>query len=293
MKFGMCIFVAALLLIGAFCGRAITGELRMHNQSNEVRGANELWEQSIVAKGGREKLHAVRTLVVSSKSEYLEGPKDIRGHHIESFYALPDKLWEWEDYRPGAFGLNISVFDFGRAVAWELSDRWRSAMPIKTKPDPPPNPGSPGYTPNADAKYRSMRGMFLKQQLVYLMETKFLKPSFVRARKTRLHAKNVDVVEGSFDDGRGIQFYLDPKTHLPVTIVFIKKFESGPDYVEVIRLADYVEVSGIQMPSRVSWGSDEDNRTTYQINVSYDPSIFERPPRIDMGPEAWKPLPNH
>lgn len=288
MKSTMFVLTVVLLLIGLFNGPSIGSESRMHNnKSDEVRRANDLWEQTICAKGGREKLHAVRSLVVSSRSKYLEGPEDIRGDHTESLFVLPDKLWQWVDSRPGAFGLNISVLDFARPIGWELSDRWRSALRITTKPDAPPNPGSPAYIPNADSQFRFIKQRFLEEQLIYLMETKFLKPTLVGARRLKLGSRELDVIEGSLERER-VEFYLDPKSHLPLRIAFITRLESGRDYVDVIRLSDYEDVDGIQMPQRVSWGTDEDNRTSYRINVDYDPAIFERPPRIDMGLEAWK-----
>src|SRR5437899_8955045 len=43
--------------------------------------------------------------------------------------------------------------------------------------------------------------------------------------------------------------------------------------------------NGIMMPQRVAWGSDEENKTSYQINVNYDPGIFERAPTIHMRSE--------
>jgi len=287
MRFITIVFAAVFALAASLNGSLVPENSAMNEQSDEVQRANALWDLAISAKGGREKLHSVRSLVVSSRSRNLGGPKDIPGDHTVSLFVLPDKLWQWIDSRPGAFGLNISVLDFGRAVGWELSDRWDSARPITTKPSQF-NPSDPAYDSKADSKYRSIRERFLEDQLVYLMETKFLKPTLVGARKAKVGSRKVDVIEGVVDRER-VEFYLDPKSHLPLRIVFITRLESGRDFVDVIHLADYAEVGGIQMPHRVSWASDEDNRTTYQINVDYDPAIFERPPRTDMGPEAWKP----
>lgn len=285
MKSGLVFFpiLLALILYGHSSPKG--SQPTMIKQSEELQRANVLWEKAISAKGGREKLQSVQSLVVSSNSKFLQAPKDIPGHHIEALYVVPDKLWEWIDSRPGAFGLNIFVSDFGRGVAWELSDKWSSARPLRTKPDL--NLGSSSYDPNADSKYRSNKERFLEDQFIYLMETKFLKPTLVRSRGAKIGARKVDMIEGFLERER-IEVYLDSNSHLPVRIVFITKLESGRDYVEVVGLGDYVEVRGIQMPQRVSRGSDENNKTAYQINVDYNPAIFEHPPTIDMGPAAWK-----
>ena len=213
-------------------------------------------------------------------------PSDIRSNHSEKLFVIPDKLFQWEDYRPGPLGLNVLVFDFGLSVAWELSDQWATPRRMPTKPNL--NSGSSSFDPKADSKYKFNKERFLEHQLIYLMETKFLRPTLVGSRNGRLGWKKVYIIKASIGRER-VDFYLDAKSHLLIRVVFVTRLESGQDHVDIINLSHYRDAAGIQMPHRVSWGSDEDNETRYQINVNYDPKLFERPPSVDMGPEAWKP----
>lgn len=149
-----------------------------------------------------------------------------------------------------------------------------------------PNPGD-SQSQTQDSKFRSRREKFVEAQFIYLMETKFLSPTLIGSRKTRLGSTNVDVIETSIKRER-IEYYLDPATHLPQRIIIITRLESGRDYVDVIRLSDYARVDGIMMPRRVAWGVDEENTTYYQINVNYDPSLFERAPTLNTSADSWR-----
>ena len=279
------IFLSVLLILLWYPhSGARNSQPEMGMEPQEGESARSLWEKAISAKGGRERLHGVRSFVVSSKSKYSRGPKDMPGDQTETLYVLPDKLWEWQDI-PGPLGVHITVLDFDRHVGWELSDKWDSAKPITAK-STMPNPGD-SQSQTDDLKFRSIREKFVEAQLIYLMETRFLTPSLIRSRKAKLGSTRVDVIETSVGRER-IEYYLDPRTHLPQKIAIITRLESGRDYMDVIRLSAYASVNGIMMPQRVAWGSDEENKTSYQINVNYDPGIFERAPTIHMGADAWR-----
>lgn len=251
--------------------------------------AKQMWEEAIAAKGGRERLHGVKTLLVSSVSKYHKAPKGISGDHTESLYVLPDKWWEWIDSRPGSFGLSTLTFDFGKPVGWEIYTGLSSAQPISTKRDTP-RPDDPYqiHDPSAGVKFANKRNEFTERQVLYLMETRCTAPTPLKVRTASIRGTELDVIETRIGNER-VDFYLDRGTHLAVRVIFTTRIEStGRDYVEVIELGDYTNVDGIQMPRGVSWARDEENRTSYQINVDYDLGIFEHPPTIDMDPEAWK-----
>ena len=55
-------------------------------------------------------------------------------------------------------------------------------------------------------------------QFTLLLMTRWLEPDPLRARKARLGLKRVDVVETDAD-GRRVDYYLDPESHLPVKVV--------------------------------------------------------------------------
>ena len=53
---------------------------------------------------------------------------------------------------------------------------------------------------------------------------------------------------------------------------------------------DYRDVGGIQMPSKERMNPKYPMYPiAFQFNVEYDPEIFERPPSVEAGPDAWRP----
>ncbi len=264
--------------------------------------AERLWEQAITAKGGRERLYAIRNFVVSSNSRFRFSPRPDVAERIreESLYVLPGKWWNFEDYRPGKMGYRINVLDFDLAIRWTTG-------PGRKIPQPP--------TQDLDkAVLEDFRYRFRQAQFLYLLETRWAKPTLVDARSDSIGPNKFDVVETVIakremrrgvlerssrrlqaeviDDEREVRadVYLDRKTHLPVRIAIDVKAARGSGKGEmdyVCRLDDYVDIGGIQMPQRVNCG-DEENRTSYQFNVDYNESIFEHPPTQDMKPDAWR-----
>ena len=51
---------------------------------------------------------------------------------------------------------------------------------------------------------------------------------------------------------------------------------------------DYVDVGGLMMPSKVSYGGGF-SPYSYVVNPEYDARLFERPPTVEAGPDAWRP----
>jgi hypothetical protein len=86
-------------------------------------------------------------------------------------------------------------------------------------------------------------------------------------------------------DGKQVDYYLDRESHLPLKVAFPAADDRGTYYVA---FSDYKAVDGIQMPQRVSYLGSDWLSTSYQLNVTYNEQIFERPPTIEAGPQAWK-----
>jgi len=257
-------------------------KMRVNAQNGETKKARELWEKVIDAKGGREKLYAVKNLVVSVKTINKRPKKDFPGYHTESLFVLPDKWWFWADEPP--FGLGIWTYNFSSQVGWEVYEKF----PLQTiKPSADVSSTSP-----TDVRFRFVNREFLQKQIIYLMETKWLQPAIVSVRTEQLDFQKVDVIETSYGNQK-FEFYIDQKTHLPNQVLIRTRFEKtgtsvdGREQIDSFILDDYVEVSGIKFP-RVVRGSDENNETTYQVNVNYNNGIFEHPPTLDMGSKAWK-----
>lgn len=236
--------------------------------------AERLWEQAITAKGGRERLYAVENMVVSSR---LQGRKNLIQKvefPTEELYVFPSKVWRWVDSRPSVFGLHVEISDLERGGGYFVY------------PDDPTSPRKIRIDPRE-------KQFFFYTQLLYLMETKWQKPRLLATRTERIGFKKYDVVE-TVVEREQIDFYLDRKTHLPVRIVehWISPTRESENNIE-FNLDDYADVNGIQMPQKVTRvrGLSEVEHVSQQTNVTYDKSIFEHPPSIEAGAEAWKPKP--
>lgn len=295
------LLLLTLLASVVFCSPKVSSGANLTDNASRLQ-AERLWEQAIAAKGGRERLYAIRNFVVSSKSRFRLSPRpDVAvGIAEASLYILPGKWWNFVDYRPGKMGYSINVLDFDRAIWWTASPGKK--VPLLSRPD------------LDKALIEGFRYRFRQAQFLYLLETKWTKPTLVGARTDSIGLNQYDVVEtviaeremrrlvkeGStkqlkvevIDDESEVRsdFYLDRKTHLPMRIVIDSRAARGSGkgaMDDICSLGDYAEVDGIQMPGKVNCG-DKENRTSYQFNVDYNERIFERPPTPDMKTDAWR-----
>src|SRR2546421_11960444 len=96
--------VAALiycsLLSGFVCiGRSPSEPLQRPDSHVSVEAdAVALWEKAIEAKGGRNRLSAVRNLLVAFKDKTEV-----------ALYVFPDKAWDWSDNRPTPLGVWVGM----------------------------------------------------------------------------------------------------------------------------------------------------------------------------------------
>jgi hypothetical protein len=131
-------------------------------------------------------------------------------------------------------------------------------------------------------------------QVTNLLITNWMEPRPLRARKEWVGLKRVDVVEADANGWR-VDYYLDPKTHLPVQVVsaYGQMSHARGEMSQVVRLGDYKEVSGVMMPQEVSYSYTTNTtkwkeHVSYEINPPYDPQFFENPPSVRTGPESWR-----
>jgi hypothetical protein len=265
-----------ILLIGSTVPSATVPSVLGKHQSPEgmQARARELWEQAIVAKGGRERLYAENNLQVSIRDSVWQ--RDKRAPYIEEdLYVFPNKSWEWNDQRETMFGFSLRVFNGDRNLHLWYSDHGK------------------GISVGTPADYVGGRSGLVRLydiQLRYLMETRWVKPIPIRVEKGKIGGQPVDIVQTLVkgyptrdgDDKEKIGFALDPQTHLPLQVIYYT-VTSDKEYSGGVPLSDYAEVAGIKMPSKVSG-----LRSNYQINVDYDRRIFEQPPNVVAGIEQWK-----
>lgn len=233
--------------------------------------ARELWEQALEAKGGRERLHAVSSIHKSLRS--LRKALTKRTHH--ELYVFPNKYWGWHDERGSRyFGLSMTMYNQDRKLyfgAREGKEIYRSRDPIV-----------PG------------RQRLQEVQLVHLMESRWLKPTPVRVWTEGRGSRKVDVVETRVDDMQ-VEYYLDRESHLPVRVRYEMRIRKGgkEEWLYEFRIKEYMEVDGIKLGRRVDAkhifpGWFVKKEYDWELNVDYDPCIFEGPPRIEDGPDGWR-----
>jgi hypothetical protein len=233
--------------------------------------AQRLWEQMISAKGGRERLWSVRTLLERWVTRYRSETFKDGKVRSDALCALPDRLWEWSDFR--LFGFNLDVWNFKADVHYFR--RYHRGPPS----------GVLTYMEVAkEYKLRVMRRL----QLVYLNETEWLKPKPVGVLKGKGVPRGVDAIQ-TMADGARVDFYLNRRTHLPAAIIdYHHDYGEGPNdpsgghrYV----LSRYVLIDGIRAPTVIDGGRP------YEIvfNPSYREDTFTTAPFEEEGPEGWKP----
>jgi hypothetical protein len=253
--------------------RAVNNSGRQESTLHEAR---RIWEQAVAAKGGRDRLHAVQNLVISTGGNYTRGSGETNTVRTEAFFVLPNKIWRWMDYRPDVLGLTVETYNFDSGVNY-----------IITSDDPPPIPQA---VRPSETSISHTHGL-----LTYLLETRWLKPELISASTERIGQRMVEVVhttlrdeiDGFVPENKYIDFAFDRETHLPIRVSYFHKRGDTKVLDVAENLSDYTEVNGIKVPQKGEVdGSVEKIRI--QINVPYNADIFTKPPSVAAGPEAWK-----
>ena len=232
---------------------------------DDRKKGEELWETAIAAKGGRERLHSIKSFGIS----YVDTARNFLGlavHRgiVESLYAFPNKSWAWDDGLPPPFSLSVRVLNLEQDL---------SCTAFRNNPNPVcGQPKQRGPSPANE---------YISQvQYLYLMETRWVRPIPYSVTTDKIEGKTVEVLHTRFADKR-IDYYLNQKTHLPRRVsVFCGNSSRATLSVD---LYDYVNVDGIQMPSKQHKG-----KINFEVNPPYDETIFTHPPVIAAGPHAWR-----
>lgn len=248
--------------IGAILALWQPRSVRAHRPSHHNREqAQKLWDVAINAKGGRDRLHEVRSLLIW----YEETTRNFLGiavhhGHVERLYVFPGRLWSWDDGLPPPFRLTVGVMDLDQDFACRVLD---SKSPIC-----------------GNVRRFGSRERIDEAQYLYLMETKWIKPNPISLRKDRIGLKPVDVLETQLGDKR-ILYFLNRKTHLPQRVDVFRG--NSKEARLSLEFSEYVSVNGIRMP-----GKQKRGRINLVINPQYDEVVFSRPPMISAGPKAWQ-----
>ena len=244
-------------------------------QQDDQRKAAALWDQAIAAKGGRERLAAIRSFAIYEKTVFRKPLPEFASARVHQILCeLPDRWWEFLDYRPGKMGYSVTAANAQTGLGWSTLGG-------------APRPFLRRYTGLA-TRVRQL-------QYVYFLETRTVRPVPVRASRATHRFNAVDRVETVFDDDR-VVFDFDVKTHLPVRIEATLKSTLPPlrpgmqapgDMRFVYELSEYEEIGGIMLPTRVKLGNDA-AQTRVEINPDYDAAIFSTPPSPDSTIDSWR-----
>lgn len=252
--------VIAWLIISAV---STTTNAATQNDAQNQAAAAALWEEAIRAKGGRERLQSVQNLLISSTVEFSGGSRE----ETERLYVMPAKAWIYTHNPENRTSLDATVMNFEHKFCMVTLS--------------PPFSLSP-CLPETPLQY------LVQDPVIYLMETKWVRPQPLRVRTEGKGDKQLDVIETKVGSLR-VDFYLDRKTRLPIKLVtgpYGGVAQVSPELRPMtIELKDYVAIDGIMMPRRVTREPQgqspaqelrrdyEDAK--YRFNVAYKEKLFE------------------
>jgi len=248
--------LALVLLASLFAAVNVYGQ--------DAARARELWERAIIAKGGREQLYKVKTLHIW----YTETTRNVFGvvvHRglVNSIYDFPNRVWSWDDGLPSPFHLSVGWLDI---------EQNKRCILYQGAADPVCGPVIHTTFPAEG---------ITQVQYLYLMESRWVKPEPIGVSAGRVGGKKVEILQTRIQD-KVINYSLDRNTNLPVRIeVFYKGSTRATLTVD---LSDYAPVDGIQMPTK-----RKSAKLNFEINPSYNVSLFKALPSIAAGPDVWKP----
>ena len=112
---------ALLIVLLLILTPIIQGKQTSKSDDGSRTEAERLWELAVAAKGGRERLYSVESVLITTKAKYWFGFFQRAYHNDEELYVFPDRCWLWFDARPSVFGLNIESYDTRVNSGYQLS----------------------------------------------------------------------------------------------------------------------------------------------------------------------------
>lgn len=213
----------------------------------------QVWEQAIQAKGGRDRLHHVQSLAVYMKAAQVM----LAGPPTTMLCVFPSRYFEYQGDGFATHAMAIVVDGTANRVGTDVTGHLRSTRML-----------SPAE-----------RDRLIFNQLLFLLESNWLQPQLLEAKRNEVTVRAGD---------REFQISLD-KANFPERIV--SKAMPGEGKLYDYRLQHYREYAGIWLPVRVTstmrtreWVWDAD----YEVDAKYNPKMFEREPNLADGPEPWR-----
>ena len=268
------LFLFFILLSGVLVSNSQTPETLQAGK--EQLEAERVWEQIIKVRGGREKLHSVSNLVLTKGDSPSKNQIEV--------YVYPDRYWEWSKGK--------IVYDYQVVT---LTNLLTGIHQLATEKGITSSKNLIIGDPRA-----SYRESWLMEASMFLLETRWLKPTPIRVTRQKIGKEQFDVIETRFPNlsvlkDWGLLYYVDPES-LEVRRVagcgddgkpYSYYYFDGQTTVDGIvvpkSFVSFLASSRVENPNKKSFVP-----LTFQFNVDYDEKLFERPPSVGDGPDAWK-----
>lgn len=263
------------ILVFSCFNTATFSQEKSNTSPDEKQQAEQLWEQMIEAKGGREKLHSINNLMWSTGEE-----PDNTVIYLEVY---PNKHWDWVGLKSFHNTMWVRMSNMENCVSFTASYQ-----------------GLLGSDKFSKETCQSIRMRNIHEATIFLLETKWLQPKPIRVTRQKIKKEEFDVVEtlipaNSEGHYERMDFYIDPKSLLVQRVLeYYKGNPSGFNAFE-----EYISVDGIKMPSRrgsyfySQWNKKiklkSSTKLKWDFNIEYNEQIFEKPPSVEAGMDAWKP----
>lgn len=234
---------------------AITTQRLITTVRAESNIAESFWEEAIDARGGRRPV--IENAVLAERFGRAEKLTSV------TLLVPPGRVWYWTSDLAPRVRPFMAAFDLGSNSNCLIQTGQQQASVLS----------------GVDDWSFKMTALLL----LHFMETKTLKPVPVSYRTETISTRKMNVVRVRTEVTEA-EFWFG-QNHLPQRITF-------PGHtLPVFDIKTYHTIQGLQLPERVTenWlGRPWQFRYDQQINVSYDPDVFNCPPRWDRGPNAWR-----
>jgi hypothetical protein len=228
----------------------------------------EVWEKAVAAKGGRERLHQIKSLAAYMKPAQVT----LAGPHTTWLCVFPDRYFEFDGRGSGEYPYvasnGVGLAGNPRAIVVNAAVD-RVAMDAN---------GTPRV---AWRLTRLEQTRLTLNQILFLLESAWLQPQPVELKKRILTV-----------EARGLTYRIWLNAaNLPERVLELPPPHHKSGNLPDFRLEHYREVAGIQLPLRLTstigmrqWTWDVD----YEIDGRINPKFFDRMPDLSDGPEPWR-----
>jgi hypothetical protein len=267
MKPILSLFVLCLLfsIMGSAQPKPLPTPTPFYSEANR-KEAERLWKLAIVAKGGREKLRSIQSMVdISDSIAALSLFKTFKIHRVD-IALFPWKSWSWNDSRDSVFGIQERMFNNEIGKKYILDPRGKSEFK--------------GLADFEGPEIELFKGKKMTTYVIHLLILNWFEPKVLGMTPE----KRGDLIHTEVD-GSAIDFLLDRKTHLPLS--WKKTLPDGRSWGEWQK--DYKDFEGIMMPTHTGPLTESGKEThSYEFNAQIDDAIWERPPALSLGADGWR-----